>query len=97
MSAKKPVHGPPEIYRDEIREESFKSRFDLGVLQEVYKIIDIDAEGKRGQGWLDRGVGWVDEVAGKQAGVRCVVVKAKTVEDAFYLCVPVARAVAKAI
>jgi hypothetical protein len=97
VSSEEPIHGPHELYRDKVREELLESAFDLGVLREVYKVVDIDAKSKRGQGWLDCGVGWVEEVSGEKARVGCVVFEAKTEEDALYLCVPVAGAAAEAI
>jgi hypothetical protein len=97
VSSKEPIHGPHELYRDEVCEEFLELAFNLGVLGEVYKVIDVDTESKRGQGWLDCGVGWVDKVSDKKARVGRVVFEAKTEEDALYLCVPVVGAAAEAI
>ncbi len=97
MSAKEPIHGSHEVYRDKVCKELFELALDLGVLREVYKVVNADAEGKGGCRWFANGVRWIDEVAGKQAGVGCIVFEAKTVEDAFYLIVSVAGAAAKAV
>jgi hypothetical protein len=97
VSAKEPIYGSHEINRDKVCKELFELALDLGVLQEVYKVFDIDVEGKGGCQWFGHGFGWINEVAGEQAGVGCIVFEAKTVEDAFYLIVPVAGAAAKAV
>jgi hypothetical protein len=97
VSAEEPIHGSHEFYRDKVCEELFELVLELGVLREVYKVTDIDAKGKGGCWWFGRGVGWIDEVAGEQAGVGCVVFEAKTVEDALYLNVPMVGAAAKAV
>ena len=85
MSAEEPIGGYHEIHRDTGGEELF----DLA--------LDHDAKGKGGSRRCECGVGWIDEVAGKQAGVRCIGFETEIVEYACYLIVTVARATAKTV
>jgi hypothetical protein len=71
--------------------------FNLRVFQEVDKVVDVDAKGEGGGGWLNRGVGWVYDDSGEIARVRRIFLEAKTLEYALYFCVPMARTAGEAV
>ncbi len=97
MSAEESIHGPHEFNRDYVGKELFESAFNLRVFREVDKVVDIDAKGEGGGGWLDRGVGWVYDDSGEKSRVSRIFVEAESLEDALDFCVPMARTAAEAV
>ncbi len=69
VSAKEPINGAHEFNCNEFYQELFESAFDLRVLGEVNEVVDIDIKGKGCCGGMCHWVGWIDNVACKEAWV----------------------------
>ena len=97
MGAQKPIHGPHEVNGDETGEELFEPPFDLWVYREIYKVINVQANGE----WSGRGVcGGIDGVpdgACEHARIRGVGFEANAGEDQPNLVVPVSGTAAEAM
>jgi hypothetical protein len=58
-------------------EEVRKPSLNIGILQEVNKIIHVESKSEGTRRWGGSGVGGVNDITAEEAGVVCILVEAE--------------------
>jgi len=92
-----PFDRPHEVNRGVGLEKALKFCFHSRVFREENEIINVEAEREGGRGWGVVGVGGVDDIAGEETWVVCILLKTELVENLPDFVVPMFRAASQAI